>query len=205
MSLFWFGQGVIWVGILFLFLCFCISLFWHGQLSLVLNQGQLNQGQLSIVVSDWEPYVDSFFPTGFLWVVNFCLVLAPYRTVLVILLFTFVLVFSFNKTSMNTYHTALCSDDSSSSDDEYRYIVSTLFVSSNSICSDNQPVKEPARHCMITLMVVLADCSQQQRTHSFYMLQPLAPCQCLCVPVKPLVTQPLQEGVWPMVVDGDEN
>lgn len=41
-------------------------------------------------------------------------------------------------------------------------IISTLFVSSNSICSENQPVKQPARHCMITLMVVFVDCSQQQ-------------------------------------------
>ena len=40
---------------------------------------------------------------------------------MVILLFIFVIVFSFNKTSMKTYHSALWSDDSSSSDDKYRY------------------------------------------------------------------------------------
>jgi hypothetical protein len=37
------------------------------------------------------------------------------------LLFIFVIVFSFKKTSMNTYYVALWSDDSSSSDDEYCY------------------------------------------------------------------------------------
>ena len=42
---------------MFLFLCFCISLFWPGMV--------LNQGQLSIVVSDWEPYLGSFSPQGF--------------------------------------------------------------------------------------------------------------------------------------------
>ena len=58
MSLFWFGQGVIWGGhSMFLFLCFCISLFWPGM--------ALNQGQLTIVVSDWEPYLGSFFPPMF--------------------------------------------------------------------------------------------------------------------------------------------
>jgi hypothetical protein len=57
MSLFWIGQGVIWVGILCsFFLCFCISLFRPGMV--------LNQGQLSIVVSDWEPYFGSFSPQG---------------------------------------------------------------------------------------------------------------------------------------------
>ena len=38
------------------FLCFCISLFWPGMV--------LNQGQLSIVVSDWEPYLGIFFTHG---------------------------------------------------------------------------------------------------------------------------------------------
>ena len=42
---------------MFLFLCFCISLFRPGMV--------LNQGQLSIIVSDWEPYLGSFFPQGF--------------------------------------------------------------------------------------------------------------------------------------------
>ena len=55
MSLFWFGQGVISVGILCSFsYVFCISLFWPGMV--------LNQGQLSIGVSDWEPYLGRFFP-----------------------------------------------------------------------------------------------------------------------------------------------
>ena len=76
MSLFGFGHGVIWVGILcsflnvFVFPCF-------GRVGKVLNQGQL-----SIVVSDWEPYLGSFSPTWCLWVVIFCLVFsAPDRTV----------------------------------------------------------------------------------------------------------------------------
>ena len=34
---------------------FCISLFWPGMV--------LNQGQLSIVGSDWEPYLGSPFPS----------------------------------------------------------------------------------------------------------------------------------------------
>ena len=36
---------------MFLFLWFCISLLWPGMV--------LNQGLLSIVVSDWEPYLGS--------------------------------------------------------------------------------------------------------------------------------------------------
>ena len=42
---------------MFYFLCFCISLFWPGMV--------LNQGQLTIVVSDWEPYLGSFSPPMF--------------------------------------------------------------------------------------------------------------------------------------------
>ena len=62
MSLFWFGQGVIWVGILFCFLCFFISMFWPGMV--------LNQGQLSIVASDWESYL-ALFSLLSVWVVIF--------------------------------------------------------------------------------------------------------------------------------------
>ena len=75
MSLFWFDQGVIWVGILCPFSMFCISLFWPGMV--------LNQEQLSIVVSDWEPYLGRFFPPmfcGWLFSVSCS---APDRTVLV--------------------------------------------------------------------------------------------------------------------------
>ena len=39
---------------MFCFLCFCISMCWPGLV--------LNQGQLSIVVSDWESYLGSLFP-----------------------------------------------------------------------------------------------------------------------------------------------
>ena len=56
MSLFWFGQGVSWGGHFYV-LCFYdfLSLcFWPGVV--------LNQGQLSIVVSDWEPYLGSSCP-----------------------------------------------------------------------------------------------------------------------------------------------
>ena len=56
---------------MFRFLCVCISLFWPGMV--------LNQGQLSIVVSDWEQYLGSFFPTGFLWVVIFCLMFCTFQ------------------------------------------------------------------------------------------------------------------------------
>ena len=37
---------------MFCFLGFCASMFWPGMV--------LNQGQLSIVVSDWETYLGSF-------------------------------------------------------------------------------------------------------------------------------------------------
>ena len=56
---------------MFFFLCFCISLFWPGMV--------LNQGQLSIVVSEWEPYLGSFFHTMFLWLVHFCLVFCNFQ------------------------------------------------------------------------------------------------------------------------------
>jgi hypothetical protein len=47
----WFGQGVIWVGILgSIFLCFWLSVV-------------PNQRQLSIVVSDWGSYLGSPFPS----------------------------------------------------------------------------------------------------------------------------------------------
>ena len=42
---------------------FCVSIFWPGMV--------LNQGQLSIVVSDWESYLGSLFPLLLLWVVDF--------------------------------------------------------------------------------------------------------------------------------------
>ena len=41
---------------LFFFLCFCISMFWPGMV--------LNQGQLSIVVSDWKSYLGSLCHCG---------------------------------------------------------------------------------------------------------------------------------------------
>jgi hypothetical protein len=54
MSLFWFGPSVSWGGHFYV-LCFYDFLFLcFGQV--------LNQGQLSIVVSDWEPYLGAFFP-----------------------------------------------------------------------------------------------------------------------------------------------
>ena len=60
----WFGRGVIWGGHSMLcFLWFCVSMFWPGMI--------INQGQLSIVVSDWEPYLGSPFPHLSVWVVVF--------------------------------------------------------------------------------------------------------------------------------------
>ena len=40
---------------MFMFLCFLFLCVWPGMV--------LNQGQLSIVVSDWESYLGSFFPS----------------------------------------------------------------------------------------------------------------------------------------------
>ena len=48
---------------MFCFLCFFIFMFWPGMV--------LNQGQLSIVVSDWESYLGSPFPFLSLWEVVF--------------------------------------------------------------------------------------------------------------------------------------
>ena len=48
---------------MFCFLCFIISMFWPGMV--------LNQGQLSIVVSDWESYLGSPFSLLSVWVVDF--------------------------------------------------------------------------------------------------------------------------------------
>jgi hypothetical protein len=48
---------------MFCLLCFFISMFWQGMV--------LNQGQLSIVVSDWEPYLGSPFSLLSVWVVDF--------------------------------------------------------------------------------------------------------------------------------------
>ena len=55
----WLGQGVIWSGHSTLF----VSMFWPGMV--------LNQGQLSIVVFDWESYLGSLFSFWSLWVVVF--------------------------------------------------------------------------------------------------------------------------------------
>ena len=51
---------------------FCISLFWPGVV--------LNQGQLSIHVSDWEPYLGSPFPPVFVGSNFLFCVSAPDRT-----------------------------------------------------------------------------------------------------------------------------
>jgi hypothetical protein len=65
----WSGCDLGWAFYVFVFLC-----FWPGVV--------LNQGQLSIVVSDWELYLGSFPPPPWVsWVVIFCLVFAPYGTV----------------------------------------------------------------------------------------------------------------------------
>ena len=72
---------------MFFFLCFCISLFWPGMV--------LNQGQLSIVVSDWEPYLGSFFPQGFCGLLFS--VSVPYGTVSV----SFILLLFCNSVQVN--------------------------------------------------------------------------------------------------------
>jgi hypothetical protein len=53
----WSGHSI------FCFLGFFISVFWPGKV--------LNQGQLSIVFSDWESYLGSPFSLLSVWVVNF--------------------------------------------------------------------------------------------------------------------------------------
>ena len=64
MSLFWVWSGCDLGGhSMFYFLSFCISLFWPGMV--------LNQGQLSIVVSDWEPELGCPFPSISVWEVVF--------------------------------------------------------------------------------------------------------------------------------------
>ena len=55
MSPFWFGLGVSWGGhSMFCVLCFLFLCVWPGVV--------LNQRQLSIVVSDREPYFGTLFP-----------------------------------------------------------------------------------------------------------------------------------------------
>ena len=56
-----------------IFSMFCISLFWPGMV--------LNQGQLSIIVSDWEPYLGSFSHSVFVGSYFLFCVSAPDRTV----------------------------------------------------------------------------------------------------------------------------
>ena len=89
---------------MFVFLC-----VWPGMIP--------NQRQLSIVVSDWEPYLFFFFHYD-LWVVIFCV--SPYRAVLVFIYFLLFSVFSYIslKYIMDTYHAVHWSDLSYSSSEE---------------------------------------------------------------------------------------
>ena len=108
MSLFWCGQGVTWVGVL---CSFCV---WFSIRDSCLS--------LSLIGNHT-------FPTWFLWVVNFCLVFCTFQDCFGYSLCYFVIVFSFNKESMNTYHAVLWSDDSSSSEDEYTLCFPLLMFS----------------------------------------------------------------------------
>ena len=64
MSLFGLVRVRFGVGVLcFVIYDFCISMFWPGMV--------LNQGQLSIFVSEWEPYLGSPFSLLSLWEVDF--------------------------------------------------------------------------------------------------------------------------------------
>ena len=87
-----------------------------GYLSMVLNQRQL-----SIVVSDWEPYLGSLFSHYGLWVVVFRFSVCTIRDCFSFHLFSCSFVFSIQliKGNMNTYHAALWSTPSSSG--EHRY------------------------------------------------------------------------------------
>jgi hypothetical protein len=58
------------------FLCFCISLFWLGMV--------LNQGQLSIVVSDLESYLGSLFPFCVCGKLTLLVVLSPVSITVVV-------------------------------------------------------------------------------------------------------------------------
>jgi hypothetical protein len=70
----WVGVGILCC--VFLVLYFCV---WPGMVP--------SQMQLSIVVSDWEPYLGNLFSQYGLWVVVFCVL--PYRIVLVFIYFSF--------------------------------------------------------------------------------------------------------------------
>jgi hypothetical protein len=103
MSLFWFGQSVSWGGHSMLFiLCFILCVVflcvWPGMVP--------NQRQLSIVVSDWEPYLGSLFSHLCLWVVVFCLVFCTRQNCFV---HSLLLLFSFSVQFLNKdEHVARC-------------------------------------------------------------------------------------------------
>ena len=75
----WVGVGILCFVFYVLFLC-----VWPGMVP--------NQRQLAIIVSDWEPYLGSLCSHYDLWVVVFCCVSAPARTVSVVLFVTAVFI-----------------------------------------------------------------------------------------------------------------
>ena len=87
----------------------------------------LNQRQLSIVVSDGEPYLGSLFSHFELWVIVFRFSVFTIRDCFGFPLFFCLFVFSvqFIKGIMNTYHAALWSTPSSTN--ENRYSPKTMF------------------------------------------------------------------------------
>ena len=56
----------------------------------------LNQRQVLVIVSDWEPYLGSLFGVGFLWVIVPVSVFAPDRAVLVSHISCFVSLFMYS-------------------------------------------------------------------------------------------------------------
>ena len=108
----WCGWVFYVVGLGFLFLC-----VWPGTV--------LNQRQLSIVVSDWEPYLSSLLSHFELWVIIFHFSVFTIRDCFGFLLFFCSFVFSvqFIKGIMNTYHTALWSTPSSTNGNRYTTII----------------------------------------------------------------------------------
>jgi hypothetical protein len=91
-----------------------------------------NQRQLSIVVSDWEPYLGGLFSHYVLWVVLFCV--CVYHTVLFRVIHSLCCFWSFSVlfillNIMNTYHAAPWSSPSSTNDSRYSLCKHSLFYS----------------------------------------------------------------------------
>jgi hypothetical protein len=89
----WFGVGIL----CFVIYDFCISMFWPGIV--------LNQGQLSIIVSDWEPYLGSPFPSFLCGKLTLFRAHSLWAFVFVVLFVLFgVILFNKRKCTLTTLH-----------------------------------------------------------------------------------------------------